>query len=72
MFYYRSDHYNFAKKGIPVAFFFNGVHADYHKETDEVSKINFRLMEVRTRLVFYTAWDLANRTPALRRDKLKK
>ncbi len=72
MFYYRSDHYNFAKRGIPVAFFFNGVHADYHKETDEVSKINFRLMEVRTRLVFYTAWDLANRTPALRRDKLKK
>jgi len=72
MFYYRSDHYNFAKRGVPVAFFFNGVHADYHKETDEVSKINFRLMEVRTRLVFYTAWDLANRTPALRRDKLKK
>lgn len=72
MFYYRSDHYNFAKKGIPVAFFFNGVHADYHKETDEVSKINFRLMEVRTRLIFHTAWELANRTPALRRDKLKK
>ncbi|GAB4131069.1 MAG: hypothetical protein Fur0041_01030 [Bacteroidia bacterium] len=68
-FYYRSDHYNFARKGVPVAFFFNGVHEDYHKETDEVSKISFRLMEVRTRLVFFTAWEIANRTPTLIRDK---
>lgn len=72
MFYYRSDHYNFAKNGIPVAFFFNGVHADYHKETDEVSKINFSLMQKRARLVFYTAWDLANRNKPLARKQVKK
>ncbi len=71
MFYYRSDHYNFAKKGIPVAFFFNGVHADYHKETDEVSKINFSLMEKRTRLVFHIAWELANRDKRLKLNKKK-
>jgi Zn-dependent M28 family amino/carboxypeptidase len=72
MFYQRSDHYNFAKLGIPVAFFFSGVHADYHKETDEVSKINFRLVEQRTQLVFYTAWDMANRNKPLARKAVKK
>lgn len=60
-FYYRSDHYNFARKGIPVAFYFNGVHADYHQESDEVSKILFPKMERIARLVFHTAWDIANR-----------
>lgn len=60
-FYYRSDHYNFAKKGIPVAFFFNGVHADYHEASDEISKIEFDKLEARARLVFFLAWDLANR-----------
>ncbi|WP_151086492.1 M28 family peptidase [Hymenobacter baengnokdamensis] len=60
-FYYRSDHYNFAKKGIPVAFFFNGVHADYHEASDEIAKIEFDKLEARARLVFYLAWDLANR-----------
>jgi hypothetical protein len=60
-FYYRSDHYNFAVHKIPVAFFFNGVHADYHEASDEVSKIEFGKMEARARLVFYTAWELANR-----------
>ncbi|RZK90882.1 MAG: M28 family peptidase, partial [Hymenobacter sp.] len=60
-FYYRSDHYNFAVHKVPVAFFFNGVHADYHEETDEISKIEFDKMEARARLVFYTAWELANR-----------
>lgn len=44
-FYYRSDHYNFAKHNIPVAFFFNGVHDDYHQVTDTVDKIEFPLME---------------------------
>ncbi|HTF02402.1 MAG TPA: M28 family peptidase, partial [Bacteroidia bacterium] len=72
MFYYRSDHYNFAKNGIPVAFFFNGVHADYHKETDEVSKINFSLMQKRTRLVFHTAWELANRDKPIKLNEAKK
>jgi Zn-dependent M28 family amino/carboxypeptidase len=60
-FYYRSDHYNFAVHKVPVAFFFNGVHADYHEESDEISKIEFGKMEARARLVFYTAWELANR-----------
>jgi hypothetical protein len=60
-FYYRSDHYNFAKKNIPIIFYFNGVHEDYHKKTDEVKKINFPLLAKRAQLVFYTAWDLANR-----------
>ncbi|QKG58326.1 M28 family peptidase [Hymenobacter sp. BRD128] len=60
-FYYRSDHYNFAKKGIPVAFFFSGVHADYHEASDEIAKIEFDKLEARARLVFFLAWDLVNR-----------
>jgi hypothetical protein len=60
-FYYRSDHYNFAKHNIPVLFFFNGVHDDYHQVTDTVEKIEFPLMTKRAQLIFYTAWDLANR-----------
>jgi hypothetical protein len=60
-FYYRSDHYNFAKHGVPIIFYFNGVHADYHQVTDEISKINFPLLAKRAQLVFYTGWDLANR-----------
>lgn len=59
--YYRSDHYNFAKHGVPIVFYFDGVHADYHKVSDEVDKIDFPLMVKRTQLVFYTGWDLANR-----------
>ncbi len=69
-FYYRSDHYNFAKNNIPVIFYFNGVHADYHQETDEVDKINFEKMEKITRLVFYTAWEVANRNDRLKVDKV--
>jgi len=64
-FYYRSDHYNFAKHNIPVAFFFNGVHDDYHQVTDTVDKIEFPLMEKRARLIFHTAWDVANREKRL-------
>jgi hypothetical protein len=71
-FYYRSDHYNFAKKGIPVIFYFNGVHSDYHKETDEVEKIDFQKMEKITRLVFFTAWELANRNERIVVDSNKK
>lgn len=69
-FYYRSDHYNFAKHGIPVAFFFNGVHEDYHGPYDEVDKIRFDLLRERTLLVYYTAWELANRDrrPAVNGD----
>lgn len=67
-FYYRSDHYNFAKHNIPVAFFFNGVHDDYHQVTDTVDKIEFPLMAKRAKLIFYTAWDLANRENKIRVD----
>lgn len=59
-FYYRSDHYNFAKNNIPVIFYFNGTHADYHRPTDTVDKINFELLQKRAQLVFHTAWELAN------------
>jgi hypothetical protein len=67
-FYYRSDHYNFASKGVPIIFYFNGTHADYHKPTDTVDKINFDLMAKRAKLVFYTAWAMANRDSMLKRD----
>ncbi len=60
-FYYRSDHYNFAKNNIPVIFYFNGVHEDYHEPTDTADKINYPLLEKRTKLIFHTAWELANR-----------
>jgi hypothetical protein len=60
-FYYRSDHYNFAKHGVPIIFYFDGVHADYHQPSDEVSKIGFPMLAKRTQLVFYTGWDIANR-----------
>lgn len=71
-FYYRSDHYNFAKNNIPVAFFFNGVHDDYHQPTDDIEKIEFEKMEKRARLVFYLAWDIANRDKRLVVDSNKK
>ena len=72
-FYYRSDHYNFAEKGVPVIFYFNGVHADYHKPTDTPDKINYKLMAKRGQLVFYTALEMANRNDMLKRDlKLEK
>ncbi len=67
-FYFRSDHYNFAKNGVPIIFYFNGTHADYHKATDTVDKINFDLMTKRVRLVFHTAWIMANRNEMLKRD----
>ena len=71
-FYYRSDHYNFAKNNIPIIFYFNGTHADYHKATDTPDKIEYDLLENRTRLVFYTAWELAKRDKAVRVDKAAK
>ncbi len=60
-FYYRSDHYNFAKHGIPVIFYFNGTHEDYHKPTDDVDKIAFDQMANRAKMVFVTSWEIANR-----------
>jgi Peptidase family M28 len=69
-YYYRSDHYNFAKNGIPVIFYFNGVHADYHKHTDTVDKIIFTKMEKITRLVFHTAWELVNREERIKMNEV--
>ena len=69
-FYYRSDHYNFAKHNIPIIFYFNGTHADYHKPSDTPDKINYNLLENRTRLVFHTAWELANRENRVVVDKV--
>jgi len=59
-YYYRSDHYNFAKKGIPVIFYFNGTHEDYHKPTDDPEKIRYEKAARIARLVFVTAWEVAN------------
>ena len=59
-FYYRSDHYNFAKNGIPVIFYFNGTHEDYHQPTDTADKINYDVLQKRAKLIFHTAWELAN------------
>jgi len=68
-YYYRSDHYNFAKHNIPVIFYFNGEHEDYHQTTDTADKINYPLLEKRTRLIFATAWQLANQTKRIVVDK---
>ncbi|MFN3969137.1 M28 family metallopeptidase [Flavobacterium sp.] len=68
-FYYRSDHYNFAKNGIPSVFLFNGTHADYHKASDEVSKIEFDALTKRTQYAFAIAWEIANRKDKLVVDK---
>jgi len=59
-FYYRSDHYNFAKQNIPVIFYFSGLHKDYHRHTDTPDKIEYDLLEKRTKLIFCTTWYLAN------------
>ena len=68
-FYYRSDHYNFAKNNVPIIFYFNGTHADYHKPSDTPDKINYQLLENRTRLVFHTAWEVANMDTRIVADK---
>jgi hypothetical protein len=68
-FYYRSDHYNFARFGIPSVFLFNGVHEDYHQETDEVTKIEFDALTKRTRLAFAIAWEIANAKERPKVDK---
>lgn len=68
-FYYRSDHYNFAKHNVPVIFYFNGTHEDYHKATDTPDKINYEALAKRAKLVFLTAWEIANRDQRLVVDK---
>ncbi len=65
-YYYRSDHYNFAERGIPVMFLFNGTHPDYHQPTDTIDKINFEALVKRAQFAFLTAWEIADR-----KEKLK-
>ncbi|MBK1441334.1 M28 family peptidase [Parapedobacter sp. ISTM3] len=69
--YYRSDQYNFAKHGIPVVFYFSGLHPDYHTPADTVDKINFEMLAKRARLAFHTAWEIANRDKRLVVDSNK-
>lgn len=66
--YYRSDHYNFAKNGIPSLFFFSGLHPHYHTPEDTVDKIDFPMMVKREQLIFQTTWDIAHRDERLRVD----
>lgn len=68
-YYYRSDHYNFAKNDVPVIFYFNGTHEDYHKPTDTIEKINFEKMQKIGELIFFTAWEIANREERIRLDQ---
>jgi Zn-dependent M28 family amino/carboxypeptidase len=67
--YFRSDHYNFARKGVPVLFFYDGMlKSDYHRPGDDIEKIYWPLLEKRARLVFHTAWERANRDEMLKRN----
>jgi Zn-dependent M28 family amino/carboxypeptidase len=66
--YYRSDHYNFAKNGIPALFFFSGLHPHYHTPEDTVDKIDFPMMVKREHLIFKTVWDIADRDERLKVD----
>lgn len=67
--YFRSDHYNFARKGVPILFFYDGMlQADYHKTSDTIDKITWPLYEKRVRMIFHTAWEIANRDDMLKRD----
>ncbi len=68
-FFYRSDHFHYARKGVPIIFYFNGPHEDYHQLTDHPDKIDYRKMEMVTRTVFVTAWELASAPARPRVDK---
>jgi hypothetical protein len=68
-YYERSDHYNFAERGIPAIFYFNGTHPDYHRPTDTPDKIDYNALTKRAHLAFYTTWDIANRPNRLSIDR---
>ncbi len=68
-FFYRSDHINYARKGIPIIFFFDGVHEDYHRAGDTADKIDYQKMEKVARTIYMTAWEIANRPARLKVDK---
>jgi Zn-dependent M28 family amino/carboxypeptidase len=68
-FFFRSDHFNYARKGIPIIFYFDGVHEDYHKVTDHSDKIDYQKMEKVARTVLATGWALANAPARPKVDK---
>ena len=68
-FFYRSDHYNYAKKGIPIVFFFDGTHEDYHRPGDSPDKIDYQKMEKVTRTVYMLLWEIAIRPVRVKVDK---
>lgn len=67
-YYYRSDHYNFAERGIPAIFYFSGTHPDYHRPGDSVDKINFERMESIGKLIYHVIGNLANRDERIKVD----
>jgi hypothetical protein len=68
-FFYRSDHFNYAKRGVPIIFYFSGVHEDYHGLADTPDKIDYQKMEKVARTVFATMWRLANAQERPKVDK---
>jgi hypothetical protein len=68
-FFFRSDHYNYARKGIPIIFYFDGVHEDYHRPGDTADKIDYQKMEKVTRTIYMTTWEIANRPTRVKVDK---
>ena len=66
--FYRSDHFNFAKKGVPAIFYFSGLHDDYHRPTDTPDKIRYNLLARRDQMIFYMGWEVVNRDEMLKRD----
>jgi Zn-dependent M28 family amino/carboxypeptidase len=68
-FFYRSDHINYARKGIPIIFFFDGTHEDYHRPGDTADKIDYQKMQKVTRTIYMTMWEIANRPLRLKVDK---
>ena len=68
-FFFRSDHYNYARKGIPIVFFFDGVHEDYHRPGDEPQKIDYVKMQNVSRTVYMMLWKITNRATRVKVDK---
>jgi len=68
-FFFRSDHYNYARKGIPIIFYFDGVHQDYHQPGDSADKIDYAKMEKVARTIYMTLWEIANKPVRPKVDK---
>ncbi len=68
-FFFRSDHFNYARHGVPIIFYFDGVHVDYHGLGDEVSKIDFQKMEKVVRTVYTTMWEISGLTTRPKIDR---